>query len=351
MPGLGLAVDRFAARLDRLAARGIEPARLRFEEAYGRTSLEYYDGFVFGASAPSRPDLPAIASGGRYDALTRALGGGARHPRGRRHRAAGGAVGAVRLRLGLPSKGRLRDEAVPPGSARAGSVIAMTAPAGSIGRGVGVDGVELVLLPAAEVPRELAAGAAAPRRHRTGPGSRGDPALGGAGGGACADGVRRRRPGGRGARLLDRRRQHVRPRPGGGGVPGAARSQARGRYEVPPPGARFLPGRTASPTMRWSTAKAPPRRRCATRPPRRWPTSPRPAPRSRDNHLRVLEDGLILKSQATLFAARAAPWNARTRTALAALGERSGLTPPAGLWVAWSAAKPAAGLARPRHPG
>ena len=28
----------------------------------------------------------------------------------------------------------------------------------------------------------------------------------------------------------------------------------------------------------------------------------------RDNHLRVLEDGLILRSQATLFAARAAGW-------------------------------------------
>ena len=74
--GLVPAVDRLAARLDRLAARGIEPAGLRFEASYGRTTLEYYDGFVFGASAPSRPDLAAIASGGRYDALTRALGGG-----------------------------------------------------------------------------------------------------------------------------------------------------------------------------------------------------------------------------------------------------------------------------------
>jgi ATP phosphoribosyltransferase len=28
----------------------------------------------------------------------------------------------------------------------------------------------------------------------------------------------------------------------------------------------------------------------------------------RDNHLKVLDDGLILRSQATLFASRAAPW-------------------------------------------
>ena len=38
----------------------------------------------------------------------------------------------------------------------------------------------------------------------------------------------------------------------------------------------------------------------------------------RDNHLRVLEDGVILRSQATLFLSRAAPWDA-CRAALAAL--------------------------------
>jgi ATP phosphoribosyltransferase regulatory subunit len=38
--------------------------------------MEYYDGFVFGLFDPKRPDLPSIATGGRYDALTRALAGG-----------------------------------------------------------------------------------------------------------------------------------------------------------------------------------------------------------------------------------------------------------------------------------
>lgn len=70
------AVDRLEARLDAFAARGIDPRRLRFEAGLGRTSLEYYDGFVFAAAARARADLPAIASGGRYDALTRALGAG-----------------------------------------------------------------------------------------------------------------------------------------------------------------------------------------------------------------------------------------------------------------------------------
>ncbi len=74
--GLAPAVDRLAARLDAFAAHGIDPARLRFEANFGRITLEYYDGFVFGASPRGRADLPPIASGGRYDALTRVLGQG-----------------------------------------------------------------------------------------------------------------------------------------------------------------------------------------------------------------------------------------------------------------------------------
>ena len=76
MPGLRAAVDRFAARLDALEAAGLDAAALPFQASFGRTALEYYDGFVFGAVAPGRDDLPAIANGGRYDALTRVLGRG-----------------------------------------------------------------------------------------------------------------------------------------------------------------------------------------------------------------------------------------------------------------------------------
>ncbi len=42
--------------------------------------MEYYDGFVFGFYSPDRPDLPPIATGGRYDALTRRLGDGTAIP-------------------------------------------------------------------------------------------------------------------------------------------------------------------------------------------------------------------------------------------------------------------------------
>ncbi|WP_296426477.1 ATP phosphoribosyltransferase regulatory subunit [Yoonia sp.] len=76
MPAIGDAVTRMKARLDALDARGVDIDALEFEGSYGRTSLEYYDGFVFGFYATDRPDLPPVATGGRYDALTARLGQG-----------------------------------------------------------------------------------------------------------------------------------------------------------------------------------------------------------------------------------------------------------------------------------
>ncbi len=76
LPAIAPAVDRFEARLAALEVRGIDVAGLDFEASYGRTTLEYYDGFVFGFYAEARPDLPPVASGGRYDALTAVLGQG-----------------------------------------------------------------------------------------------------------------------------------------------------------------------------------------------------------------------------------------------------------------------------------
>lgn len=74
LPAISPAVDRFAHRLDALAARGIAVDTLAFEASLGRTSMEYYDGFVFSFHASG--DMPAVASGGRYDALTAVLGQG-----------------------------------------------------------------------------------------------------------------------------------------------------------------------------------------------------------------------------------------------------------------------------------
>lgn len=85
LPAIAPAVARVDARAEALSKRGVDVDTLEFEASYGRTSMEYYDGFVFGFYAESRPDLPPVASGGRYDALTRRLGGGTAIP----------AVGAV----------------------------------------------------------------------------------------------------------------------------------------------------------------------------------------------------------------------------------------------------------------
>lgn len=76
MPAMAEAVTRFGARLEALEARGVAVDGLEVEVSYGRTSMEYYDGFVFGFYAEARPDLPPVATGGRYDALTRVLGDG-----------------------------------------------------------------------------------------------------------------------------------------------------------------------------------------------------------------------------------------------------------------------------------
>ena len=74
LPAIAPAVDRFASRLEALAQRGVDVTTLAFEASHGRTSLEYYDGFVFSFHAEG---LPPVASGGRYDALTAVLGAGA----------------------------------------------------------------------------------------------------------------------------------------------------------------------------------------------------------------------------------------------------------------------------------
>ncbi|MBC6408126.1 MAG: ATP phosphoribosyltransferase regulatory subunit [Rhodobacteraceae bacterium] len=80
LPAIAPALDRTEARLNAMAARGIAVDTLDFEASYGRTSMEYYDGFVFGFYAETRPDLPPVASGGRYDALTDAMGSGRYFP-------------------------------------------------------------------------------------------------------------------------------------------------------------------------------------------------------------------------------------------------------------------------------
>lgn len=80
MPALTPSLDRLEARMAAVMTRGIAVETLDFEASYGRTSMEYYDGFVFGFYAEGRSDLPPVALGGRYDALTLRLGQGCEIP-------------------------------------------------------------------------------------------------------------------------------------------------------------------------------------------------------------------------------------------------------------------------------
>lgn len=80
LPAIQPAVRRLADRTEALAKRGIDVDTLDFEGSFGRTTLEYYDGFVFGFASATRPHLPPVATGGRYDALTRVLGQGRNVP-------------------------------------------------------------------------------------------------------------------------------------------------------------------------------------------------------------------------------------------------------------------------------
>lgn len=77
LPAIAPALNVLEQRLDALVAKGVDITRLPFEAAYGRSTMEYYDGFVFGFHAEC---LPPVASGGRYDALTRVLGQGREIP-------------------------------------------------------------------------------------------------------------------------------------------------------------------------------------------------------------------------------------------------------------------------------
>lgn len=80
LPAIEPALHSIEARAEALGQKGIPVDDLAFEASYGRTSMEYYDGFVFGFHADQRPELPPVATGGRYDALTQRLGKGGAVP-------------------------------------------------------------------------------------------------------------------------------------------------------------------------------------------------------------------------------------------------------------------------------
>jgi ATP phosphoribosyltransferase regulatory subunit len=69
---MAVALDLFESRAGFLAARGIDLKRVTFSTAFGR-GFDYYTGFVFELTDPSRTGDPLVA-GGRYDGLLTRLG-------------------------------------------------------------------------------------------------------------------------------------------------------------------------------------------------------------------------------------------------------------------------------------
>jgi ATP phosphoribosyltransferase regulatory subunit len=69
---LDVELDLFESRAGFLAARGVDVSRIRFSTAFSR-GFDYYSGFVFELTDPSRSGDPLVA-GGRYDALLTRLG-------------------------------------------------------------------------------------------------------------------------------------------------------------------------------------------------------------------------------------------------------------------------------------
>jgi hypothetical protein len=162
LPAIAPAVDRFADRSEALAARGsmwatAGPSRPAMAAPRWNTTTA--------SSSASTPTarLAAVASGGRYDALTAVLG------RGRSIPAVGGMIrpgrwwrtkgGLMTLKIGRAVQGaadggdlRLVRRARRDDAAHVGRRPRICR------RGRGVEGVDLVLLSAGEIPRELAAG-------------------------------------------------------------------------------------------------------------------------------------------------------------------------------------------------
>ena len=70
--GFSLAIDNLEKRIDLLKAGNVNLKETEFMVSYGMTTLEYYDGFVFGFQGKN-PRLPPVAQGGRYDRLCQSL--------------------------------------------------------------------------------------------------------------------------------------------------------------------------------------------------------------------------------------------------------------------------------------
>ena len=169
---LDAALDAFERRNGFIAARGVAIEATRFSAAFVR-DFDYYTGFVFEAHDPHVSGAKTALAGGRYDGLARRLGakrGHSRrrrgdqsrpaHERGRALMAAHGNGAEGPFVLAVPSKGRLQ-EAARAFFARAGLELVQGRGARDYrGAIAGLPGVEVAYISSAEIVGQLAAGAA-----------------------------------------------------------------------------------------------------------------------------------------------------------------------------------------------
>lgn len=73
------ALDSFDTRVNFIAARGLDPAKMAFSGGFSRR-LDYYSGFVFEAHHRAGADGKPVIGGGRYDGLLTSLGAKAEIP-------------------------------------------------------------------------------------------------------------------------------------------------------------------------------------------------------------------------------------------------------------------------------
>ena len=175
------ALRAFDARLALIGDDGIDTSQLAFSAGFGR-GFEYYTGFVFEFTVPTLGESLPLGGGGRYDTLVQAISGGTPVPavgaalhcerlllaaQGRRadERMTTPVVPSARrasdaLVLAVPSKGRLMDDTIAL-FARAGLTLSRSGQArGYRGSITELPGVEVQFVSASEIARALRAGEA-----------------------------------------------------------------------------------------------------------------------------------------------------------------------------------------------
>ncbi len=73
-------IEKLKERNEELKKLKINIKNILFAVSHLRSGAEFYDGFTFGFFKKNDKNLPALAKGGRYDALTKIIGNGERLP-------------------------------------------------------------------------------------------------------------------------------------------------------------------------------------------------------------------------------------------------------------------------------